>query len=365
MSCCLARSGTLMREPIPARSSRSGSSCPARICASPCCRRSASPVRSTFAGPSGASRTNGTSERRLRSWRSSSGSACTTAARRTPPSSIRCSVLQSANVGTSSLSTSSSLVCSCRISPRTALTFDNVCHCAAAFRSRRWTRSSQTSTPSRTATSAIDSPGIAPLFYVASAVDTQCFAGDEVAVDEREHGFGNLLLATPSPERRHVCNLLMVLGCGRRRRQNRTRRDRVDENIVGRQLERERFRQCHHARFRDVVRKETFIARPSAAREPVAERNDAAASLLPHVRHGRDRAEKRRAQVDVDRLLPCGEIKLVERCGLIHGRHGDKDVKATKRLGGLRHRLRALTWVTEVGLQRDSPTTECRDFGNN
>src|SRR5207248_7030644 len=48
-----------------------------------------------------------------------------------------------------------------------------------------------------------------------------------------------------------------------RLRQDRPRRDRVDENAVARQLERERFGQADDARLRHVIRQEPEIGRAS------------------------------------------------------------------------------------------------------
>src|SRR5436190_873815 len=81
---------------------------------------------------------------------------------------------------------------------------------------------------------------------------------------------------------------------------NRSWPDRVDENLVGRQLEGERFGQRDDAGLGDVVRNIARIARPAAARNPVAEIDDVAAAGRSHVRRGGMRAEERAAKVDVD-----------------------------------------------------------------
>ena len=61
------------------------------------------------------------------------------------------------------------------------------------------------------------------LFHVAAAVDAESFAGDEIAVDERQDGFGDLPGSAPAAERRRVGNFLQLLGRRPRRRENRPR----------------------------------------------------------------------------------------------------------------------------------------------
>ena len=81
-----------------------------------------------------------------------------------------------------------------------------------------------------------------------------------------------------------------------RRREDRTWRDGVDENVVGGQLQRERFGERDHAGLGDVVRQVAVVARPAALRDPVTEVDDAAAALAAHVRAPpRARKETRRA----------------------------------------------------------------------
>ena len=60
--------------------------------------------------------------------------------------------------------------------------------------------------------------------------------------------------------------------------------------------------------LRHVVWQIALVARSSALRDPVAEVHDAAAALPAHVRHGRVRAEKRGAQIDVDRRVPLAAV---------------------------------------------------------
>ena len=55
-------------------------------------------------------------------------------------------------------------------------------------------------------------------------------------------------------------------------------RDRVDEDLIGRQLERQRLGQADHRLLRHVVRQEALVAGAPAHREPVREVDDAAAA---------------------------------------------------------------------------------------
>ena len=87
-------------------------------------------------------------------------------------------------------------------------------------------------------------------------------------------------------------------------RDDRARRDGVDEDLIGRQLQRQRFGQRDDAGLRHVVRQVARIPRPAAARHPVREVDDAAAAQPPHVRHGRARAQPRRAQIHRHLLVP-------------------------------------------------------------
>src|SRR5262249_23505602 len=129
-----------------------------------------------------------------------------------------------------------------------------------------------------------------------------------------------------------------------------TWRDAVDENLVARQLERERFGQRDRAGFRDVVRNISQVARASAPRNPVAEVDDAAAAVRAHVRHGRVRAQKRGAKVDVDHVVPGGRRELVETTPDVHGRHVDENVEPPELLRGGVHQRGARGRIGEVGL---------------
>ena len=88
-----------------------------------------------------------------------------------------------------------------------------------------------------------------------------------------------------------------------RRREDRTRRDRVDEDVVAGQLERERFGQRLHAGLRDVVRRGSPCSAAGRSRRPSREK----LMMRPppdraHQRHGRAaRRETRRA----DRRASC------------------------------------------------------------
>ena len=140
---------------------------------------------------------------------------------------------------------------------------------------------------------------VAGLFHVASAVDADGFAGDEIAVEQREHRLRDLDLAAPPAERRRLLDRLRLVVGRARRRENRARRDGVDQDVVRRELQRERFGQRDRRRLRDVVRQIAVVARPSALRDPVAEVDDAAAALAracaarPRARRETPRADRR------------------------------------------------------------------------
>ena len=95
---------------------------------------------------------------------------------------------------------------------------------------------------------------------MAPAVDADGFASDEVTVDQRQHGLRNLEFAAPATKRRGTfdCGNLS-LGCPDRW-SDRTGSHRVDEDVVRRQLERQRFGERNDRALRDVVRKELAIA---------------------------------------------------------------------------------------------------------
>src|SRR5262245_47372215 len=83
----------------------------------------------------------------------------------------------------------------------------------------------------------------AGLFHVAAPIDADCLAGNEIAFEQREDAFPDLDLSTPPPEWRCLCDRAQFIVAGTRRRQNRSGRDRIDQDIVRRELQRERFGQ--------------------------------------------------------------------------------------------------------------------------
>src|SRR5213593_2264057 len=111
-----------------------------------------------------------------------------------------------------------------------------------------------------------------------SAIDANRFAGDEIAVEQCMYGFGDLHLAAPPAEWCRLFDRFELVVCRLRRRDDWSWCDRVHEDVVGRELERERFGQRDHARFGDVVRQIAAISGTSALRHPVAEIDDAAAA---------------------------------------------------------------------------------------
>src|SRR5688500_17535458 len=126
-----------------------------------------------------------------------------------------------------------------------------------------------------------------------AAVDPDRLAGDEVAVDEREHGFRHLEFAAPSAKRRRTldgCELLVRYAL---RRHDWSRGHRGYQNLIAGELEGQRLGQGNHARFRNVIRQITGIARPPASRDPVSEVEDPSAAQTAHVRNRGARAQPR------------------------------------------------------------------------
>jgi hypothetical protein len=153
---------------------------------------------------------------------------------------------------------------------------------------------------------------------VPAAVDAQRFAGDEIAVEERAYALRDLHLAAPPPERRRLFDRRRFLGTRTRRREDRSRRDCIDENVVGGKFQREPFGERDDAGLRDVVRQIAGVPRAAAPRNPVAEVDDAAAALRAHMRRRRVRAEERGAQVHVHHRVPVDDGQIRERPPRVH-----------------------------------------------
>src|SRR2546423_15626764 len=99
------------------------------------------------------------------------------------------------------------------------------------------------------------------------AVDTYRLAGDEVAVEQPQHYLRDFDFAAPAPERRRVFDRLRLVAGRPGRRDDRSRRDRVDEDIVGRELRGENLGERDNAALGDVVRHVAEIPRTAAARD--------------------------------------------------------------------------------------------------
>jgi hypothetical protein len=67
------------------------------------------------------------------------------------------------------------------------------------------------------------------------------------------------------------------------------------------------------------------------------------------------RAEKRRAQIDVEHSAPVGGGQAGERTLLIHRRHVEQDVEAAEFVGDRFHERRARVRLREVRLERRAP----------
>src|SRR4029077_5397534 len=78
-------------------------------------------------------------------------------------------------------------------------------------------------------------------FQMAAAIDANRFARDEIAVDAGKNRFRNFVLAAPASERRRLLDLFHFAVARAWRGENRPRGDGVDENVVGGELEGQRF----------------------------------------------------------------------------------------------------------------------------
>ena len=125
--------------------------------------------------------------------------------------------------------------------------------------------------------------------------------------------------------------------------------NRVHQDIVGCQFQRQRFGQRNDAALRDVVRQEALVSRPAAPRDPVAEVDDAPAALGAHVRHGGVGAKKRGAKVDVHHRVPVRDREIVEGSLHVDGRHVDEHVEPAERVNSGLHRGGTGRGIGEIG----------------
>ena len=101
----------------------------------------------------------------------------------------------------------------------------------------------------------------------------------------------------------------------------------------------------------DVVRKVAGVPRPAAPRNPVAEVDDAAAALRPHVRGRGVRAEERGAQIHVHDRVPVVDGQVGEWPLHVDGRHVDEDVEAAERADHGLHQRRRAVRLREIGVK--------------
>ena len=123
-------------------------------------------------------------------------------------------------------------------------------------------------------------PNQEPLPHMPSPIYADGLAGHEPGLEE-EHGRWR------SPSRRPIGPAALrprppSSSSSRRvrRREDGAWRDRVDQNLVGGELQRERFGEADDARLGDVIWKVAGIAGPAAGGNPVAEVDDAPAAGL-------------------------------------------------------------------------------------
>src|SRR5881296_3684612 len=94
-------------------------------------------------------------------------------------------------------------------------------------------------------------------------------SGDEIAIEEPQHALRDFELAAPPAQRRRLLDGFELLVGRAGRREDWAGRNRVDEDVVARELERERLGQRDHAALRHVVRQIAPVSRPAASRKPV------------------------------------------------------------------------------------------------
>ena len=137
-----------------------------------------------------------------------------------------------------------------------------------------------------------------------------------------------------------------------RRRKNRSRGDRVHQDLIARQLGGQRFGQRLHAGFGDIVRQVAFVTRAAARDEPVGEIDDAPAALL-HVNGRGVRAQERGAQVNRQLPIPVRLGQLRKRLGGVERGHVDQDVEASQLADRGADQATAVVGAGHIALHRD------------
>ena len=177
-------------------------------------------------------------------------------------------------------------------------------------------------------------------------------------------GLGNLRLAAPVSHRGGPGDFIDFVLAHVGRSDDGPRGDGVDQDVVGRALERERFGERDHAGLGDVVRREAFVVRPAAAREPVGEVDDPSAAAGAHVRQRRLRTQKGRSEVHVQIGVPVLDGDILECLGPVDRRHVDEDVDAPEG----RHRVRddrpAVLGLAHIGRHGGRATSGRDDVGD-
>ena len=116
------------------------------------------------------------------------------------------------------------------------------------------------------------------LLEMPAAIHADGLAGDEVGLTEERDRLGDLGLTAPVADRRGFRDFVDFLLAHVGRRNDRTRGNGIDEDVVPCHLERQRFRERDDTGLGDVVRRKPCVARPAAPNQPVREVDDAAAA---------------------------------------------------------------------------------------
>src|SRR4029450_13988062 len=137
------------------------------------------------------------------------------------------------------------------------------------------------------------------LLEMPASIHADGLAGDEVGLTEERDRLGDFGLTAPVADRGGFRDFVDFLLAHVRRRDDRTRGNGIDEDVVPCHLKGQRFREGDYTGLSDVVRRKPCVARSAAPNQPISKVDDAAGARRPHVRNGGVRAEKGRTKVDV------------------------------------------------------------------
>ena len=141
-------------------------------------------------------------------------------------------------------------------------------------------------------------------------------------------------------------------------RHDRTGSHGVDQNLIRRQLKRERLTQGDNPSLGHVVRQPAKIARPAAIRHPIRQVHDASSTDATHVGNRCTGAEPGGAKVNRHLPIPVGQVQLIERLFLVDRSHVDQHVEPPELIDGLADDALGRVRLREVRLQHNCATPE-------